>query len=204
MFGLDYSNPGRHTEEYVQIVASLLAGESAQHDGVEFKVHTPALPLASEAKVSLLVSALAPRLLRVAGTYADGTVLWMANAKAVERHVVPRIRKAAADAGRPDPRIVVGLPVSVHDDINEAREVAARLFAVYAQLPNYQRILAYGDVAGPAEAAIVGDEGSVSRQVQALFDAGATDVWAAPFPAAEDGKASRQRTRALLKELAAS
>jgi alkanesulfonate monooxygenase SsuD/methylene tetrahydromethanopterin reductase-like flavin-dependent oxidoreductase (luciferase family) len=126
----------------------------------------------------------------------------MANATAVEQHVAPRIRTAAADAGRPDPRIVAGLPVAVHDDVAEARAAAATQFQLYGTLPNYQRILAHGQVAGPADAAIVGDEAAVTAQIEALFDAGATDVWAAPFPVGDDRSASRARTRALLKDLA--
>jgi len=51
----------------------------------------------------------------------------------------------------------------VHDDVSEARAVAARQFELYGQLPNYQRILAHGGAAGPADAAIVGDEASVPR-----------------------------------------
>jgi alkanesulfonate monooxygenase SsuD/methylene tetrahydromethanopterin reductase-like flavin-dependent oxidoreductase (luciferase family) len=75
---------------------------------------------------------------------------------------------------------------------------------IYGQLPNYQRILERGGVNAPAEAAIVGDEASVSGQVEALFAAGATDLWAAPFPVGDDRSASRARTRALLRELANS
>jgi alkanesulfonate monooxygenase SsuD/methylene tetrahydromethanopterin reductase-like flavin-dependent oxidoreductase (luciferase family) len=126
----------------------------------------------------------------------------MANAKAVESHVVPLINKAAADAGRPSPRVVAGLPVAVHDDVAEARSTAAEQFALYGQLPNYQRILERGDVSSPADAAIVGDEASVTAQIEALFEAGATDLWAAPFPVGEDKSASRARTRELLKALA--
>ena len=70
-------------------------------------------------------------------------------------------------------------------------------------LPNYVRILEHGGVTGPADAAIVGHESSVTAQVEALFEAGATDVWAAPFPVGDDRPASRERTRALLKDLAA-
>jgi len=91
--------------------------------------------------------------------------------------------------------------VADHDNGAEAREAAAALFAAYASLPNYQRILAYGGVDTPAEASIVGDETSVARQIGELVEAGATDVWAAPFPVGEDRSASRNRTRALLKEL---
>jgi alkanesulfonate monooxygenase SsuD/methylene tetrahydromethanopterin reductase-like flavin-dependent oxidoreductase (luciferase family) len=56
-------------------------------------------------------------------------------------------------------------------------------------------------VSSPADAAIVGTDDQVGQAVTALFDAGATDVWAAPFPVGDDRRASRQRTRALLREL---
>ncbi len=150
----------------------------------------------------MLVSALAPRLLRVAGQYTDGTILWLGNAAAIDRHVAPRIRAAAAAAGRPEPRIVAGLPVAVHDDVAEARAAAAEQFAVYATLPNYVRLLREGGVGVPADAAIVGDEASVAAQITELFEAGATDVWAAPFGVGEDASASRARTRTLIAELA--
>jgi F420-dependent oxidoreductase-like protein len=204
MLGLSYATPGRHTEEYVQVLASLLRGEAVRFSGEELRVNAgpPAVPEGTT--VPLLVSALAPRLLRVAGEHTDGTVLWMANATAVEEHVAPRLRAAAQAAGRPEPRIVAGLPVAVHDDVAEARATAQQLFAHYGTLPNYQRILERGGAAGPAEAAIVGDEATVTAQVEALFAAGATDVWAAPFPVGADRAdraSSRARTRALLREL---
>jgi alkanesulfonate monooxygenase SsuD/methylene tetrahydromethanopterin reductase-like flavin-dependent oxidoreductase (luciferase family) len=126
----------------------------------------------------------------------------MANATAIETHVAPVIRKAAADAGRPAPRIVAGLPVAVHDDAAEARSAGAALYQAYGTLPNYQRILAHGGIAGAADAVIVGDEESVAAQVRALFAAGATDFWAAPFPVGDDPAGSRARTRALLASLA--
>jgi alkanesulfonate monooxygenase SsuD/methylene tetrahydromethanopterin reductase-like flavin-dependent oxidoreductase (luciferase family) len=149
----------------------------------------------------VLIAALAARLLRVAGEYTDGTILWMANERAVETFVSPRIRAAAEAAGRPAPRIVAGLPVVVHDDVDEARQAAAEQFAVYGTLPNYQRILAHGDAAGPADAAIIGDEKVVTARVQALFDAGVTDLWAAPFIVGKDRDGSRRRTRELLASL---
>ena len=79
-----------------------------------------------------------------------------------------------------------------------------RAFANYGVLPNYRRILDIGDAPGPGDAAIVGDEAAVTAQIEALFEAGATDVWAALFPVGDDRAASRRRTRALLKELAAA
>ena len=203
VFGLSFDHPGADTEEYVAIVGAVLRGEGVNHDGEHYRVHVPAgAPPAQPA--GLLVSALAPRLLRVAGESAGGTITWMANAKAIDAHVAPRITAAAEAAGRPAPRVVVGLPIAVHDDEAEARGVAAKLFAGYGVLPNYRRILDIGAAPGPADAAIVGDESSVTAQIEALFAAGATDFWAAPFPVGDDRSASRNRTRALLKELAAA
>ena len=176
--GLSYEGVGQHTENYVIALAELLGGE-----------------------IPLLIAALGPRLLRVAGERADGTILWMANPRAIESHVAPRITRSAA-AGHPAPRIVAGLPVAVHDDADEARAAAGEQFSIYGNLPNYQRILAHGGISSPAEAALIGNEDEVSRQVEALFAAGATDVWGAPFAVGGDRSASRRRTRALLAELA--
>ena len=204
VLGMSYEHPGRHTEEYVQVLAPLLRGESVHHPGVDFRVQCGPPELLEGAEIPLMLSALAPRLLRVAGQHTAGTITWMANATAIEQHVAPRIRSAAEEHGRPAPRVVVGLPVAVHDDVAEARAVADEQFAVYGTLPNYRRILAHGGAAGPGDAAIVGDESAVASQIDALFTAGATDVWAAPFVVGADRSASRSRTRALLVELANS
>jgi F420-dependent oxidoreductase-like protein len=203
VYGLSYDSPGRHTEEYVAIVARLLRGETVDAQGDEFRVRSGAAAPAV-GPVPVLVAALAPRLLRVAGAVADGTITWMANARAVGELIAPTIGAAADAAGRDAPRVVVGLPIAVHDDLDEARQTAAEAFTIYGTLPNYQRVLAAGGIDGPARAAIVGDETAVRREVESLFAAGATAVWAAPFPVGTDRAASRERTRALLNELAAA
>ena len=200
-YGYSYEHPGRSTEEYVRILTGVLAGEVVDLDGQDWTAHTAGRAVTPAHPVPVLLSALGPRLLRVAGAIADGTVLWMAPAKAIESHIVPAISTAAADAGRPPPRIVAGLPVAVHDDVAEARSAAATYSTAYSGMANYQRILEIGGAASPAEAAIVGDEAAVEAQLRSLIDAGASDVWAAIFPVGDDPKASMQRTRALLRHL---
>jgi len=201
VYGLSYDHPGRSTEEYVQILTRLLRGEVVDFEGDDWVVHSEGRMAPVAHPVPVLVSALSPRLLRVAGQLADGTVLWMATARAIESHVTPKIHAAARAAGRRAPRIVAGLPVAVHDDQAEARAAAASIAVAYAGMPNYQRILDIGGASSPADAAIVGNESSVRAQLQSLLDAGATDIWAAVFPVGDDRSKSLRRTTDLLREL---
>jgi F420-dependent oxidoreductase-like protein len=197
MLGIPYDRPGKNMREYLSVLRPLLHEGKVAFDGEFYKVRAAMQPQ----PLPVLVAALAPVTLRAAGALAEGTITWMANARAVESHVSPLLRQAAADAGREEPRIVVGLPVAVCDDADEGRAEAAKQFAGYGQLPNYQRILEHGGADGPGDAAIVGDEASVAAQLQGLLDAGGTDVWAAIFPVGGDRRASRERTRDLLKSL---
>lgn len=203
MLGISYDRPGKNMREYLSVLRPLLHEGKVAFDGEFYKARSQmGAPAATPTPV--LVAALAPVMLRAAGSLAEGTITWMANARAVESHISPILRSAASDAGRPEPRIVVGLPVAVCDDAAEGRADAAEQFAGYGMLPNYQRVLAHGGCEGPADAAVVGDEASVRSQLQGLLDAGGTDVWAAIFPVGGDRKASRARTRALLQELVAA
>lgn len=199
MFGLSYDHPGRNTEEYVRILAPLLRGEVVDVEGTDWTARGASAPVGRP--VPVLLAALGPRLLRVAGELTDGVVLWMAPVRAIETHVAPRVRAAAAEAGRPEPRIVAGLPVAVHDDLDEARAATAETAVRYENLPNYQRILDRGGVDHAVDAAILGDEASVTRQLQGLLDAGATDIQAFVVPVGDDRRASVQRTRDLLASL---
>lgn len=201
VYGLSYDHPGRSTEEYLRILTGVLRGDTVDFDGEDWTARSDGRAVTPAHPVPVLVAALGPRLLRVAGEVADGTVLWMASPRAIEIHIAPKVHDAAAAVGRPMPRIVAGLPVAVHDDETEARAAAAAHAATYAAMENYQRILEIGNASTPADAAIVGDESAVRAQLRSLLDAGATDVWAAVFPVGDDRAASLRRTMDLLKEL---
>ena len=87
------------------------------------------------------------------------------------------------------------------EDVAGAREICAKFFAIYGQLPNYRRMLDKEGAAGPADVAIVGNEAQVEQQIRAVASAGATDFNASAFPAGSDMGASVARTRALMKSL---
>jgi F420-dependent oxidoreductase-like protein len=201
MYGLAYDHPGRNTEEYTQILARLLRGEPVDFDGEDWRTHAPAIAI--EHPVPLLLSAMSPRLLRIAGELADGTITFLAQAKALETLIVPKITAAAAGAGRPAPRVIVGLPVCVTDDAEAARAAYAPRAAILDPLPNYQRIVAAAGYERAVDVAIIGDERAVKTQIRALFEAGATDLWPGPITVGDDPEASRRRTLDVLRDLLA-
>jgi alkanesulfonate monooxygenase SsuD/methylene tetrahydromethanopterin reductase-like flavin-dependent oxidoreductase (luciferase family) len=124
----------------------------------------------------------------------------MAGPRAIREHVTPRIRSAAEAAGRPEPRVCVGLPATVCDDEGMGRRAAAESYERYGRLVNYRRILDVEDVEGPSEVAVVGNESSLRSQLEAFADAGATDFIANIFTAGDDAE-SNARTYTALKDL---
>ncbi len=200
MWGLSYERPAVHMREYLSVLVPLLKEGRVSFSGEFFRVNASiSVPVPKPPPV--LIAALAPVMLRIAGEMTDGTITWMVGHKTLETHIVPRINKAAEAAGRPKPRVAVSLPVAVTDDAAGARERAARSFQVYGTLPNYRRVLNIEGVSGPAEVAIVGNEKEVEGQLRALTAAGATDFLAGEFPVGDDARASLARTRACLKGL---
>src|SRR4051812_43534786 len=109
--------------EYLSVLVPVLRDGSVDFKGETYQV-TSGLQVQGHATFPVLISALAPAMLRVAGELADGTITWMAGRRAIDEHVVPRITAAAEGAGRPSPRIVVTLPVAV-SDADEGRRAAA-------------------------------------------------------------------------------
>lgn len=205
VLGLSYDHPARNTGEYLQIVGPLLRGEDIDVDGADWSAHTAGRAARAEQPIPLLLSALSPRMLRIAAQFADGVVLWMASRHALESRITPILTSATAELGRPSPRIVAGLPVAVHDDLNEARDAVAATAVGYAGMRNYEQIIRAGGGTNAADVAIVGTEADVRRQLQELLDAGATEVWAQPVAVGADQgarSASVRRTRALLSALA--
>jgi F420-dependent oxidoreductase-like protein len=197
--GLSYDHTARHVREYVSIVRALVHEGRADFHGRMYNL-TTALQVPGAQPFPILISALAPAMLKIAGSLADGTITWMAGRKAVESHIVPLITAAAREAGRPEPRVAVGVPVAVCDDESEGREKAARIFQMYGNLTNYRRIL---DVEGadPGDVAVCGPEAAVERRLRAFASAGATDLLASIYPVGEDSAASIEHTRQFLKTL---
>jgi F420-dependent oxidoreductase-like protein len=188
MFGLDFSKPARHMREYLEVLTPLLRGEPVEYRGSEYRVKA-GLNVPGAAPVPLLVAALGPVMLGLAGRLADGTITWMTGPRTLAEHIAPAIGKAARAAGRPEPRIVAGLPIALCRDAATAREGVATACEIYGMLPSYRAMLDREEAAGPADVALLGDEAALREQLGRLRDAGVTDFDAAVTPVEEGSEA---------------
>jgi F420-dependent oxidoreductase-like protein len=193
MWGLSFEKPLRHMREYLSILLSLLndravafSGETMSMQGNLGVTDVPAPPV--------LIAALGPKMLELAGTVADGTVTWMTGPNTLATYTVPTITAAAERAGRSAPRISVSLPICITEDPDGARERAGAVFQVYGFLPSYRAMLDREGAGGPADVAIVGDEATVEKALGQLADAGVTEFVAATFGTGEEV----DRTRSFL------
>jgi 5,10-methylenetetrahydromethanopterin reductase len=186
-FGYDFSRPVRHMREYLTCLGALLAGEAMNFDGEAFKVRNFALARPpGVAPPPVIVAALGPQMLRLAGQLSAGTAIWVGGPRYVGE-AAKQIGAAAAEAGRPAPRVLASVPVCVTDRTAAVRHAAAEAFARYGQLPSYRAILDKEGVDGPEKVALIGDEAAVRAGLAAFADAGTTDFAAAIFaPPGED------------------
>lgn len=193
--GLDYSRPVPHMREYLSVLNGLLGGEALTFQGEEFRVNARiSVPGASRPPV--IVAALGPAMLRLAGRLADGTATWMGGLAFLRDVAIPTITEAARAAGRDAPRIIAGLPICVTDNPQAARSNAAKVYEVYGRLPSYRATLDRGGAGGPEEIAVIGSEEEVRAQIGEFATAGVTDFNAAIF--APPGEATARGYEALV------
>jgi alkanesulfonate monooxygenase SsuD/methylene tetrahydromethanopterin reductase-like flavin-dependent oxidoreductase (luciferase family) len=183
--------------EYLDGLLPLLAGRPAEASG-EFWTTRGSLQIPGAPTPDVYIAALGPQMLRLAGRRTAGTLTWMTGPKTLAEHVVPTLREAAVEAGRPESavRVAASLPVSVTDDAAGARAQAANDFAIYGTLPSYRAMLDREGFSGPEDAAIIGDEKTVSERLDELSAAGVDEFVGAVFDTSEE---VRSRTRALLR-----
>jgi 5,10-methylenetetrahydromethanopterin reductase len=207
MLGLSYDRPAATMRAHLDVLDAALRGPGpVDVENELFRVHNP-LDITDVAPTPVLLAALGPAMLRLAGERTDGTILWLADERAIATHVAPRITRAAEAAGRPAPRIVAGVPVCLCRDaeLDAAVERTNRILAEAEVSPNYQRLLDQGDARNVGDILAAGSEAAVEKRLRAFADAGATDVSVrvVPLGAGRDERlASLRRTRDLLASLA--
>ncbi|ONH61994.1 LLM class F420-dependent oxidoreductase [Frankia sp. CcI49] len=207
--GLPYERPARLVRDYLEVLNAAFAGAGrVDVENDSYRVHSPldVLDPAATAPPSILLAALAPVMLGLAGGQASGTILWMADERAIADHVAPRLAKAAEAAGRPTPRIVAGVPVALcaPGEVDAAREHAEQTLGHAELSPNYLRLLEQGDARGIGDVMAAGDEAAILDRLRRYRDAGVTDLGARVIPLGADLAArveSRRRTTEFLATL---
>jgi F420-dependent oxidoreductase-like protein len=206
MLGLPYERPAHQMRNYVEVLNAAFAGPgSVDVENESYRVHNP-LDITDVVPTPILIAALAPVMLRVAGELSAGTILWMADERAISEHVLPRIAKAAAGVGRPAPRIVAGIPVCLcaKDEVDGARTWANQVLGHAEYSPNYQRLLDRGDATDVGDIMAAGDEKAVLDRLRSFKDVGVTDLSVRVVPIGSNRAErieSRRRTEAFLSSL---
>jgi F420-dependent oxidoreductase-like protein len=175
--GLPFDQPAQHLREYLAVLAPLLSGAGVSFRGDRYHVEA-SVDVEGAAPVPLLVAAMGPLVLKLTGRLTDGTITSWVGPRTLAGHIVPTIRRAAEEAGRPEPRVAVGLPIVLTDDADRARAQLATQTAWYGTLPSYRAMFEREGVNDPAEVALVGDEAALDAGLARLADAGATDYLA--------------------------
>ncbi|MFC4116355.1 LLM class F420-dependent oxidoreductase [Nonomuraea zeae] len=197
-FGLDYDRPARHVREYLSALMPLLRGEAVDYRGETLSV-TGRVEVPGAAAPPVLLSALGPVMLRIAGELADGTVTVWTGAQAVAEHIVPRITEAASAAGRPSPRVVASVMVAVTNDPEGVRRRIAEQFGFAGNFAGYRAMLERQGMSGIHETVIAGSESAVEKEIERYEVAGATDLLLSAVGDEED----QARTLAFLTRVAA-
>lgn len=197
IMGLSFEKPVRHMREYLSILRPLIHDHTVDFTG-ETMATKATIDVRGGSPCPILIAALGPKMLALAGELADGTITWMTGADTLTNHVIPAITSSAARHGRPAPRVAAGIPVCVTDDADGARQRAAQTFAVYGILPSYRAMLDREGLEGPADLAVVGSEDAVQAGIARYAATGLTDFLAVEFGTPEERHTTRELLRGLL------
>jgi F420-dependent oxidoreductase-like protein len=193
MWGLHLDSPVDAMREYLDIVRTSLRDGGCASDGKYFSAHW-VYSGPRRAEMPVLISALNPRMLELAGEKADGIVLYMCSPAYIRNTIVPAVTAGRQKAGKPLDgfEIVAAVPVSLTSDRPGAQAVFRQTVERYANLPYYRKMmdasgfaaeLAAGDISEAMmdEVAGIGDEEQVRDAIRRYREAGVTLPGAGPF-----------------------
>jgi F420-dependent oxidoreductase-like protein len=204
--GLPYERPALLVRDYLDVLAAAFAGPGAVAvENDNYRVHSP-IDVTDSFDMPVLLAALGPAMLRIAGERAGGTILWMADERAIGDYVVPRLTEAADAAGRSGPRVVAGVPATLCSagEVDGARAYASEVLGHADFSPNYVRLLEHGDARDVGDTMAAGDEATILARLHRYRDAGVTELAVRVVPLGQDAharNASRRRTQEFVASL---
>ena len=207
MMGLPYERQATTMRCYLDVLEPALRGPGlVEVENEFFTIHQP-FDITDITPTPVMIAALGPVMLQLAGERADGTVLWLADERTIASHVVPTITKAAEGAGRTAPRVMAGVPVCLcrDDEIDAAIERTNRTLSEVVASPNYVRLMEHGEAESIGDVLICGGEAAMEKRMRRFSDAGVSDLNCRIVPLGEgreELKVSAERTREFLASVA--
>jgi alkanesulfonate monooxygenase SsuD/methylene tetrahydromethanopterin reductase-like flavin-dependent oxidoreductase (luciferase family) len=200
-FGLPYGAPIGHLREYITILKSLLQEASVDFDGKHYKARSS---IGAPVEVKVIGSALSTGAFEMCGAVADGAISWCCPHEYLQEVAMPAMQAGARNAGRGTPALIAHAPVCVHDDLEEARDAVRRQLGGFASSPYYANMFAAAGFPNSAESGwtdgmldavlLTGDEEGFRKQLDSVFERGATEVYGSIVTAGADSQASHDRT----------
>ena len=167
----------------------MLRAEPVKFEGQEYRVNFP-LDVPDARPVSVLIAALGDHMLKIEGQHAAGTILWTTGPRTIEHPIAPKLRAAAREAGRPDPRIVAGMHIVLTSNAEAAKQHVAEKLAMYSHMPSYRKMLDIEGSESPDDLALIGDEKVLDAGLDRLRALGVSD-FEASIVSIEDGAEER-------------
>jgi alkanesulfonate monooxygenase SsuD/methylene tetrahydromethanopterin reductase-like flavin-dependent oxidoreductase (luciferase family) len=205
MWGMHLDSPLTAMREYLDIVRTSLREGSCSYEGKYFTARW-AYSAPRRPDLPVMISALNPHMLDLAGEHADGVVLWMCSPGYIREYVVPAVTAGRKKAGKTLEgfEIVAPVPVCLTTDRAAAQAVFRKTVERYANLPYYRKMmdksgfaaeLASGDISPEMldEYAGIGDQDQVRDAIRRYREAGATLPAAGPF-SGHQGAAGFEKT----------
>jgi 5,10-methylenetetrahydromethanopterin reductase len=165
--GLPSDRPVARTREALEVLAPLLRGEYVKYAGDYQRVRV-GTPVAGADAPSLILAALGPRMIDLAGEMTNGVTLVFAGAAFIESQVRPRLPK--------DARIIASLPVALTDKPGDMAELIDEYTAPSMALPPYQRVLHAQGFERVSSLSIIGSERAIADGLAKLEASGVTDL----------------------------
>lgn len=188
MWGMSFERPARHMRDYLEALLPLLRGGEVNVENDSYRIHATYGVQGAEPP-QVLLAAMAPRMLAMAGSVANGTSLWMTGPDTIESYIAPALREASERAGREQAaRIVAAFPIAITDDPDDARQRVGKMLANYSPIPSYRAMLDREGAAGPEDVAILGDERVLDEALDRLESMGVSDFSASIMPVDPDAE----------------
>lgn len=198
-FGLPMGKPLDHLREYLIVLRALLSDGQVDFTGDYYAVH---VDFGHTVDVPLYISALRRNAFRLAGELADGAISWICPLDYLREIAGPAMRGAAEQAGRPTPRMIAHIPVTMVDDRATMLNAARPRLESYGRLPFYANM--FKDAGFPVGSngavsddlidhlVVWGDDAEVRARLNAAFDGGIDEVlvtlYTAGNPADEEAR----------------